>query len=365
MPITVDDAVAALGRTAPWGKAGGWDPVGLQLGDPHATVSSIAVAHELTEAVVDRLVARPVDRVVAYHPLLFRPTTRLVAGSSATGRAFRLVAAGIAVAVVHTAFDVAPGGGADALADALALGEVRPFGPNWGPDTVKVVTFVPVEHADAVAAAAAGVGAGVIGNYSACSFRTPGIGTFLAGDGANPVTGDIGALSAEEEIRLEMVAPGSAVDRVVAAVAAAHPYEEPAYDVYDVRGNAGFIGRTGRLPAPTPLRDLAARVAGRLGGTLRVAGDRDAPVSTVAVIPGSGGSFLAGTGGVDVVVTGDVGHHQARESLDRGTAVVDPGHAATERPGMARLYAAVAQIVDDPVDLSDLAADPWEPVWKS
>jgi hypothetical protein len=63
MPITVADAVAALGRTAPWGKAGGWDPVGLQLGDPHATVSSIAVAHELTEAFiagVDSSVVAPV-----------------------------------------------------------------------------------------------------------------------------------------------------------------------------------------------------------------------------------------------------------------------------------------------------------------
>lgn len=356
----VADVVAALGAVAPLAKAAGWDPVGLQLGDDDAAASRVAVCHEVTEAVVARAVADAVDLLVTYHPLLFRPTTRLVADRSASGRAFRLIGAGVALAVVHTAYDVAAGGAADALAAALHLADVTPFGPSWGADAVKVVVFVPEDHADAVAAAMASAGAGTIGNYSACSFRSSGFGAFHAGDTTQPAAGTAGADNIEPEVRLEMVAPTSLLDRVVSSLVAAHPYEEPAFDVYEQRGNAGFVGRRGKLPDAAKLGDLAATVRQRLGGSLRIAGDREELIERVAVVPGSGGGFLAAAGNVDVIVTGDIGHHTARQALDRGVAVVDPGHAATERPGVASLYAAVARIVDDPVDLTGLDADPWE-----
>ncbi len=364
MPVTISHLLEHLGRLAPWDKAGGWDPVGLQLGDPARTARSVAVVHEITEAAVDRLVAEPVDLVVAYHPLLFQPTTRLVSGRSATGRAFRLVEAGVALAVVHTAFDVAPGGAADALATALDLGEPRPFGPSWGPDTVTVVTFVPPPSTAAVTAAMAGAGAGTIGNYSACSFRSGGEGSYTAGESTDPTIGEAGSTHRTAEDRVEMVAPKRSLDAVVAALVGAHPYEEPAYTVYESRGNAGFIGRQGRLEQPRTLAAFAAVVESVLGGVIRVGGDLDRRIETVGVVPGSGGSFLGSVTGCDAVVTGDVTHHVARQALDRGLAVIDPGHAATERPGISRLYAAISQIVDAPVDLTDLAADPWEPAWK-
>ena len=211
-------------------KAAGWDPVGLQFGDPVAPVTSIAVCHELTSEVVDRVISADVDLVVSYHPLLFRPTTSLVAGSSSGGRAFRLIAAGVAVVTVHTAFDVLAGGTADCLAAALGLQDVTGFGPAWGGDRRKVVTFAPEGAVDAVAAAMADAGAGRIGRYTNCSYRSDGIGTFLPTEGADPVAGEAGVLNLEPEIRLEMLAPATRVDAVVAALCAAHPYEEPAFD---------------------------------------------------------------------------------------------------------------------------------------
>lgn len=83
------------------------------------------------------------------------------------------------------------------------------------------------------------------------------------------------------------------------------------------------------------------------------------------MIPGSGGSFLTGAAavGADVLVTGDVGHHQVREAVDRGLTVIDPGHASTERPGMAmlvRLAEEVATAVGlDLLDLTSLDPTPW------
>jgi len=358
MAITVAEILAQIGSRFPLSKAAAWDePIGLQFGDPTSPVTRLAVCHEVTEAVTSLLEHDPVDLLIAYHPLLFGSTDRLVAGPTATGRAFRLIRNGVALAVVHTAFDVAPGGAADALAAELGLEGTRGFGPLWGPAGTKVTVFVPAASADEVATAMAGAGAGEIGNYGACSFRTTGTGTFLPRLGAHPVAGTVDGLSREPEVRIEMVAATHRIDDVVAALLAAHPYEEPAYDVWDARGNAGLVGRIGTLPAPSTVQKLGILVRERLGGVVRIAGT--GPVHTVGVIPGSGGSFLAAAAGADVVVTGDVVHHAAQRSLGRGVALVDPGHIATERPGVAALYAEASTIVPAE-DLTGLDPDPWK-----
>jgi hypothetical protein len=97
---------------------------------------------------------------------------------------------------------------------------------------LKVVVFVPEQNLAAVREAMAGAGAGVIGNYTHCSFATPGRGTFLGGAGADPAVGEAGRLEEVEEWRLEMVVPAGVLPEVVAAMKDAHPYEEVAYDVY-------------------------------------------------------------------------------------------------------------------------------------
>jgi dinuclear metal center YbgI/SA1388 family protein len=355
--------LAALAERAPDAKAAAWDPVGLQLGDPSAPVRRAAVCHEATEAIVARLESDPVELLVTYHPLLFEPLRRLVAGANPGGRALRLARAGVAVGVVHTSFDVAPGGASDALAQALGLSEVRGFAPLRGPDSVRLVTFVPVGAADAVLDAVAGAGAGRVGNYTHCSFRSEGVGTFFAARGTAPVAGEGGKLNREPELRLEFVAPRSREDEVVAALIAAHPYEEPAYDVLDRRGDAALIGRVGAPGPGTTLGMLAERVAGALDcAAPRVAGDRTRELHRVAVLPGSGADFTgaAASAGADALVTGDLGHHAAREALDRGLSLIDPGHAATERPGLARLRDWVGSLGIETVDLAGLDPDPWQ-----
>ena len=359
---TVASFLEALGRRTRPDRAEEWDPVGLQFGDPKKTVERVAVCHEVGEDTVEALLASPPDLVVCYHPLLFRPTNRLVAGRSPAGRAYRLIAAGIALAVTHTDFDAAPGGTADSLAEALGLADVAPFGPVTGSQQVKVVTFVPEDSIDAVVRAMSLAGAGRIGNYESCSYRSPGFGSFLAAEGATPVVGEAGALNVEPEIRLEMVAPSSRQDAVIAALVAAHPYEEPAFDVYDVRSNHGLIGRAGTFGGS--LADLVEVVAENLGRSgLRVAGDLSARTERVAVVPGSGSSFIsaARSAGADVLVTGDVDHHRAVGARDGGLAIVDPGHAATEVPGMRSLVGLVESLDVEVVDLTGDGSGPWTP----
>ena len=357
---SVSEVLSSLDQAAPAAAAASWDAAGLQLGDPSAHVGSIAVCHEVTEDVIEEVESTQPDLLVTYHPLLFRPTTRLVAGPTAAGRAWRLVRAGVALAVTHTSFDSATGGTADALATALGLVDVVPFGAAGPATSHKVVTFVPGESVAAVRSAMAAAGGGRIGNYTGCSFRSEGVGAFEAEAGATPAVGSSGA-NEVHEVRLEMLVPQSSLESVVAALVASHPYEEPGYDVYETTSNARFIGRVGRHDGT--LDDLVGIVTSRLGGEgLRVT-RASSKAHLVAVLPGSGSSFAgsARAAGADVLVTGDVDHHRAIQARDGGMSIIDSGHGPSERPGMAALVEVVRHACPD-ATLSDLTGHdptPW------
>jgi hypothetical protein len=98
----------------------------------------------------------------------------------------------------------------------------------------KLVVFVPEEALDSVRDALFAAGAGRIGDYTRCSWYTPGTGTFLGGEGTDPTIGERGREERVPELRLETVFPADRHDEVVAALRGAHPYEEPAFDVYEL-----------------------------------------------------------------------------------------------------------------------------------
>ena len=96
----------------------------------------------------------------------------------------------------------------------------------------KLVVFVPAEALDSVRDAVFAAGAGRIGDYERCSWYAEGTGTFQGGEGTDPAIGESGREERVPELRLETVFPEDRHDEVVAAVRGAHPYEEPAFDVY-------------------------------------------------------------------------------------------------------------------------------------
>jgi hypothetical protein len=98
----------------------------------------------------------------------------------------------------------------------------------------KLVVFVPREALDSVREALFAAGAGQIGEYTKCSWYAEGTGTFLGGDGTSPSVGSAGREQRVAELRLETVFPTERQDEVIAALREAHPYEEPAYDVYEL-----------------------------------------------------------------------------------------------------------------------------------
>ncbi len=310
-----------------------WDRVGLQVGDPEALVGAVGVCHEVTERVISEAAAQNINALVAYHPLLFRPTTSFISGTSAPGRAYSLAAAGIGLYVVHTAFDVAPGGTADALAESLGLRDARGFGLAESDPVLKIVVSVSPEAVEHMTSA-------------------------LATAGVREISG---VDRRGSEARIEMLAPASREEELIAAILSVHPHAEPVLTVADVRGSSGMIGRIGEIE-PQALASLVGMIGKKLDTSgIRVAGEPDRQVERVAVVPGSGTSLIAQAvaAGAEVLVTGDISHHAAVDARSRAMALIDAGHAPTERPGMAALVEVIGQVSDMVVDLTGVSTDPW------
>ena len=107
----------------------------------------------------------------------------------------------------------------------------------------KLVVFVPRAALDSVREALFAAGAGRIGDYERCSWYTEGTGTFLGGASTSPDVGQPGREERVAELRLETVYPAEREAEVVAALREAHPYEEPAFDLYVLAESAAHHSR--------------------------------------------------------------------------------------------------------------------------
>jgi dinuclear metal center YbgI/SA1388 family protein len=374
--LTLGDVVAALDELYPPQWAEDWDAVGLVCGDPADPVRRIAFAVDPVKATVDEALGRGAQLLITHHPLFLRGTHGVPAGTPKGNLVHRLIRGGAGLLVAHTNADVADPGVSDAIADRLGLTGTVPLRPTAPAPQDKIVTFVPYAAAERMVDALAAAGAGAIGDYSRCAWTTIGEGTFRPEEGSEPTVGQVGAIEVVGETRVEMVLPRERRGAVVAALRAAHPYEEPAFDVLElaVLPGARGVGRVGTLPVAMTLADFvahAARVLPASAAGLRAAGDPDRPIRTVAVVGGAGDGYLtdAVRAGADAYLTADLRHHPASEHTERGgPALVDASHWTTERPWLddaARRLGALLRArhgeAGATVDIfvSDLVTDPW------
>jgi len=367
--VPMSEVCAVLERIAPLRLAQSWDNVGLLAGDHRAAVRRVLLCIDLTHAVVQEAVARRVELVVAYHPPIFRPITRMLGHSGGTdAHVFRCVAAGIAVYSPHTALDAAEGGTNDVLAGLCGARETQPIEyESGGSPQCKVVVFVPQEAADRVAAAMFEAGAGHIGDYERCSFRLAGEGTFCGSESTNPTIGQAGRFERVAELRIECVAPQAALPAVVRAIRGSHPYEEPAFDIYLLTAEpVGGIGRVGQLPRPTTLGALAKRLRRAAPATcVQLVGEAARSVRRVVVCVGAAGSlpFKLPLRPDDAIVTGEIRHHDGLTIQRLGCTAIALGHWASERPVLAALAARLAQALPQiKAEVADHDRDPFAPV---
>ncbi len=364
--MTVADFERFFDEWAPRWTAWERDNVGLQVGNRSRRVKNILVALEVTPEIISEAIAKKADLIVSHHPLLFRPTSSITSSDTVGKLVLTLAENKIALFSAHTNLDFARDGVSFSLARALGLENVRFLAPLKD-SLVKIAVFVPEEYVEPVTAAMATAGAGVIGNYSSCSFRLKGTGTFRGGEQAKPFVGKPQKLETVEEVRLEIIAPRARVNDVIAAVKAVHPYEEVAYDVYALENtNPNFgMGALGELPKSMLLKSFITRVKKALSAeSVRYVGDPGQRVRRVAVCGGSGSDLLheAAAAGAEVFITADVRYHTFHDAKGR-IALVDAGHWETEHSVLPaierRLREAIRQAGDAvQVSITDHSTNP-------
>lgn len=330
---TVQDLMRVLERAAPLAYQESYDNAGLQCGDPLMEVRGVLIALDCTPAVVDEALRRGCNVVVAHHPLIFKPLKRLTGANEVEQTLLKAIRHEVALYAAHTNLDNVRHGVNRKLAEKLGLTNLRILDPKPGL-LAKLITYVPLTHTEAVLQALYQAGAGQVGDYSECSFRTEGTGTFTPGAGTDPFIGRRGAAEAVREERVEVLLPLHLQQTALRALRQAHPYEEVAYEIVKLENTNQDVGSgmVGDLPEPLSPPEFRQRLRQALGVPVVKHTEFGQPIRKVALCGGAG-SFLIGkarAAGADAYVTGDLKYHEYFAAEGR-LLLCDVGHFESEQ----------------------------------
>lgn len=374
MIATVADIVRAMETIAPVNLAEEWDNVGLQIGEKNWPVRTIWIALDPLPNVVTAACNKDVDLLIIHHPLIFQPL-RLIDFSTPVGSIIsKAIQHKIALFTAHTNLDKAEGGVNDVLAHRIGLKNLQVLGKREIPENCKLVVYVPAEYEQKVLNSIYETNAGKIGDYTCCSFRSKGTGTFKPGSSARPFIGKLNEISQVNEIRIETVVPRKDLKSVIEHIRENHPYETMAYDIYPlllfesgVASEGSGLGRVGELEKKRELTSFALDIKEKLGlKSVRVTGKQNLIVTRAAVCAGSGSSLMNDffSSGAQVFISGDLRYHEARavEAADLG--LIDIGHFASEHLVLEVIAERLNKILsedgfDVKVEVCKLEADPF------
>ncbi len=323
-----------------------YDNCGLLLGDPECEFHKALLCLDLTTEVMTEAIENECNLIISHHPFIFRGLKKLTAGQSETGIITAAVRHNIAIYAIHTNLDNTLHGLNALVLSKIGISNYHILSPKPGL-LLKLAVFCPLEHAGKIRDCLFDAGAGRIGNYDCCSYNVNGEGTFRASELANPYVGEKNKMHVEPETRIEVVFPGYLEAGVVAALLAAHPYEEVAYDIYPLRNNPPFAGAglIGELDEPCNEVQFLERVRKNLGiAVIRHSSFISKPVKIVALCTGSG-SFLIGeaiSAKADVYLTADLKYHDFF-GMENRLLLADIGHYESENGVKEWLHAALIE----------------------
>ena len=332
--MRVKDIVAELEGFADPALKEDYDNVGLLVGSSDKEVNGVLITLDVTMEVLDEAIENELDLIVAHHPLIFRGLKNIT-DRTETGRIIlKAIKHDIAIFAGHTNVDSVPEGVSGMMAKKLGLINTSVLSPAKN-RLLKLVTYVPANHADKVRDAIFKAGAGTIGNYDSCSYNVSGTGTFRAGENTNPYVGEKGELHFEPEVRIETVLPEFIKNRVVTAMLDAHPYEEVAYDIYQLENEwyGAGLGVIGELEQPVDEIVFLNKLKKVFDvSCIKHTELLDKPVKKIALCGGAGSEFLkdAMRAGADIFVTADFKYHQFFDAEKR-ILIADIGHFESEQ----------------------------------
>ncbi len=346
-----NDIIKYLEGWAPKEIAWEKDNVGLQIGSAERKIKNIMLSLDLNENVIDQALKKNCNFIFTHHPLLFKPLNKIETSINSTSILVeKLIKNDITLYSAHTNLDFTKDGVSFQLAKKLKLTNIK-FLVNLPDKQMKLVVFVPEDSVEKVTAAIHQSGGGIIGEYSNCSYRLAGTGTFRGSEKTNPAVGGTGKLEFVDEIRLEILVDQWKIEDVIRAMKLAHPYEEVAYDLYPLKNeNVNYgLGAIGTLFSPMNKKDFFNHISKCLRiKNFRYSNGTNKRINTVAVCGGSCSDYLnvALKSGADAFITADVKYHSFQDAESK-ILLIDAGHYETEIHSLTEVQKRLSQFISD------------------
>lgn len=337
--MKIKELLDTLDKIAPFSLQESTDNSGIQFADLDMTMVNILLSLDLTGEILNEAIKNGTNVILTHHPILFSPLKQITKQNNPL--LFKAITHKINLIAMHTNFDLAENGLNDYVGNLLKIKKIDPL--QRSPEKVfKFAVYVPIQSAGQVRQAVFEAGAGKIGNYIETSFNIAGKGTFKPTEGTHPFMGKKGERKKVDEIKIETIVPERHLKTVTQAMQNAHPYEEPAYDVYELLTElSSGIGLLGEIDDPLELTKFSCWVKEKLKAKyIRVVKSNNRPIKKVALCTGGGSSLLeqVGNKNVDLYITGDIIYHSALRAKELGLNVLEVEHFDTEKFFVEALY---------------------------
>ena len=331
--MKIQELVEFLNTSIPPGIQEGYDNSGLLVGETQQELKGVLISVDVTEAVIDEAIRKGLNFVLSHHPVIFSGLKSLTGKNYVERSVMKAIRNNITLYAAHTSLDNLKHGINFQMAGKLGLKHISVLRPSQQ-QLLKLVFFVPHDHAEKVRNAVFEAGAGVVGDYQACSYNLAGKGSFKPGEETHPYVGEVGEVHFEEEARVETWLPKYKTQQVLEAMTRAHPYEEVAYDLYpllnsDKETGAGVIGE---LDEEIPEKEFLEKLKETFDlPVVRHTKLLYSFVKRIALCGGSGSFLLedAMTQGADVFVSGDFKYHRFFDAEEK-ILIADIGHYESE-----------------------------------
>ena len=332
--MILKNIISELEKFAPISLQETYDNCGLLTGNKEQQITGAILCLDCTEDVIEEAINRNCNLVIAHHPIVFVGLKKLNGSNYVERTIIKAIQNNIAIYACHTNLDNVKLGVNNKIAQKIGLINAQVLAPKKS-IIKKIVTFVPTLNLENVRTALFNAGAGNIGNYINCSYVLEGTGSFKANENANPFVGENGKLHFEKETRLEVIFESFNEQKIITALKENHPYEEVAYDLYNLENfnNEVGSGLIGELPIPMTENDFLnhLKIVFNLK-SVKHTKFLEKKIQKVSLCGGSGSFLLKNAINLksDIYISSDFKYHEFFDA-ENSILIADIGHYESEQ----------------------------------
>jgi len=311
-----------------------YDNSGLIIGDLENTVDGCLITLDCTEEVVEEAINNNCNLIITHHPIIFNPLKKIVGNSYIERIIIKAIKNDIAIYAIHTNLDNVYNGVNRKIAEKLGLINCEILLPK-NKLLKQLVVYCPASHSEALKEAMINNGAGSFSNYDNCSFSSLGQASFRPKKGSSPFVGNIGEIYNAEEVRLEFSLQKDIEGSLIEAMKDNHPYEQVAYQIYDLDNFSDDIGSgmIGNLASEVDSEEFLNLIKKQMNtACIRYTQLTNKKIKRVAICGGSGSFLLqeAKNRKADIFISSDFKYHEFFDA-DKKIIIADIGHFESEQ----------------------------------